>query len=240
MVRRSAIIVLLVLQPSWIAAQDFWVKKNFDQWSLDECQHLLRDSPWTKGKTFTNLFIRSGAQAAAVPGREDTPQITYVAKFWSAAPIRQATVQRTRLSKEFKRLAAEKRQEIETNAASILKDTFSNRIEIRVEYSTTAPAYEGSLASYWQSRPLGLWPQDTYLITSTGKHPPIAVHREGAEGGCFVLVFPRTEDGRPLVSAADKVISLSFVSPAIGVMPSEHVLLEFKLKDMAIQGIPVF
>jgi hypothetical protein len=239
MLRRSAVILMLVLQPSWIAAQDFWIKKNFDQWSLKECLRLLQDSPWTQSKTFTRVFIQSSAQAAAVPGREDTPQITYAAQIWSAAPIRQAAVQKTRLSKEYKNFDAQKRQELEANAASLLKDTFSDRIEIRVEYSTTAPIYEQSLAAYWQNRANALWPQDTFLITPTGKHPPAQARSEGL-AGYFVLVFPRTVDGRPLISAADKGFSLDFYSPAVGVMPSEHILLEFKLKNMTIQGVPIF
>ena len=102
MQRRWAIILLLVLQPSRIAAQDFWVKKNFDQWSLKECLRLLQDSPWTQSKTLTRVYIQSSAQAAAVPGREGTPQITYAAQIWSAAPIRQAAIQKARLSKEYK------------------------------------------------------------------------------------------------------------------------------------------
>jgi len=239
MLRRWAIILLLVLHPSWLAAQGFWVEKNFDQWSLKECLRLLQDSPWTQSKTLTRVFIQSSAQAAAVPGREETPQITYAAQIWSAAPIRQAAVQKTRLSKEYKNLDAQKRQEIEANAASLLKDTFSDRIEMRVEYSTTAPAYEQSLAAYWQNRPSALWLQNTFLITSTGKHSPARVRNEGITG-YFVLVFPRTVDGRPLISATDKGFSLDFYSPAIEVFPSEHILLEFKLKDMTIQGIPVF
>jgi len=239
MLRRWAVILLLVLHPSWLAAQGFWVEKNFDQWSLKECLRLLQDSPWTQSKTLTRVFIQSSAQAAAVPGREETPQITYAAQIWSAAPIRQAAVQKTRLSKEYKNLDAQKRQEIEANAASLLKDTFSDRIEIRVEYSTTAPAYEQSLAAYWQNRPSALWLQNTFLITSTGKHSPAQVRNEGLTG-YFVLVFPRTVDGRPLISATDKGFSLDFYSPAIEVFPSEHILLEFKLKEMTIQGIPVF
>lgn len=239
MLRRLAVILLLILQPSWIAAQDFWVKKNFDQWSLKECLRLLQDSPWTQSKTLTRVFIQSSAQAAAVPGREETPQITYAAQIWSAEPIRQAAVQKTRLSREYKNLDAQKRREIEANAASLLKDTFSDRIEVRVEYSTTAPAYEQSLAAYWQNRPSALWPQNSFLITATGKHPPAQVRNEGLVG-YFALVFPRTVNGRPLISATDKGFSLDFYSPAIGVFPSEHILLEFKLKDMTIQGIPVF
>jgi hypothetical protein len=211
MLRRLAIILLLVLQPSWIAAQDFWVKKNFDQWSLKECLRLLQDSPWTQSKTFTRVFIQSSAQAAAVPGREETPQITYAAQIWSAEPIRQAAVQKTRLSKEYKNLDAQKRQEIEANAASLLKDTFSDRIEIRVEYSTTAPAYEQSLAAYWQNRPSALWPQDTFLITSTGKHPPAQV--QGGSCRLFRARVPPHGRRTPLDQRQGQRFFFGFLQP---------------------------
>ncbi len=239
MLRRWAITFLLVLQPSWSSAQDFWIKKNFNQWSLKECLRLLQDSPWAKSVTLTRVFIQSSDGIAAIPGRDNTPQITYAAQIWSAAPIRQAAVQKTRLSKEFTSLNEPKRQETETNAAALLKESFSDRIEVRVEYSTTTPAYEQLLAAYWQKRPIAIWTQDTFLITGTGKHSPIQVHNAGLNG-YFVLVFPRTIDGRPVIGATDKGFSLDFYSPAIEVFPTEHVLLEFRLKQMTIKGIPVF
>jgi hypothetical protein len=239
MLQRLAIILLLVLQPSWISAQGYWVKKAFDQWSPEECQRLLQESPWTKSWTNTRVFIQPSSQAAAVSGREITPQITYVAQILSAVPIRQAIVQNTRLSKEYKKLTTQERQDIDANAASLLKDTFSDRIEIRVVYSTNALVYERALATYWLNRPLPLWSQDTFLITSTGKHPPAAVRREG-DISSFVLVFPRTVDGHPLITTTDKKFSLVFDSPTIGLLAGESILLEYKLKDMVIHGIPVF
>jgi hypothetical protein len=155
-------------------------------------------------------------------------------------PIHQATVRLAQLNPAFSKLAPQKRQAIKTQQTSLLTKKFPNRIVMQMEYSTTTPAYQLDLAQYWQTRPANLWKQDTYLNASSGRHVPVDVRVAGGGGGLFELIFPREANGQPVVLLTDKSFSVEFEAPAIGRLPGGRVLLEFKLKDMALKGQPVF
>jgi hypothetical protein len=223
-----------------LRAQGFWIKKEFQKWSAKECSKLLSDSPWAKSRTIAEVLIQPLGEPGAVPGRDEAPQITYIGRLWSAVPIRQAAVRLAQLSPAYSKLAPQERQAMETRQASLLAEKFPDSIVVRVEYSTTVPAYQADLAQYWQSRPADLWKQDMYLNAASGRHTPVDVRVAGGDGGVFELIFPREANGQPVVRLTDKSFSVEFAAPAIGRLPSGRVLLEFKLKDMALNGQPVF
>ncbi len=233
--------LLTVLVPVSLYAEGFWVKKDFTQWSVRECAKLLNDSPWAKSQTITQIFIEEiGDNPGSVPNREHAPQITYVAQIWSAEPIRQAVVRQARLAPEFKKLSDPQRQAIEAQQARLLEQKFPDHIVVRVEYSTTVPAYERALASYWQTRPRGAWVQDTFLNSSSGRRSPVDVQVAGGGGGYFILAFAREVSGEPVITSKDKSFTLELQCPPIEKLPGQRLLMEFKLKDMAFKGSPAF
>ncbi len=239
---RIAIGTLLatMILPIPLNAQGFWAKKDFTEWSAKECAKLLSDSPWAKSQTITQVFIEEIGEPGSVPSREHAPQITYLAQIWSAEPIRQAVVRQARLAPEFKKLAEPQRQGMEAQQASLLEEKFGGRIVVRVEYSTTVPAYERALAQYWQTRPQGAWMQDTFLNSSSGRRSPVAVQVAGGAGGYFVLIFAREANGEPIIGRRDKSLVVELQCPAIEKLPAQRILMEFKLKDMAFKGKPAF
>jgi hypothetical protein len=231
----------IILVPLSLYAEGFWTKKDFTEWSVKECSKLLNDSPWAKNQTITAIFIEEiGDNPGSVPSREHAPQITYVAQIWSAEPIRQAVVRQARLGSEYNKLEASQRQAMEAQQASLLEQKFPNHIVVRVEYSTTVPAYERELASYWQTRARGAWAQDTFLSSSSGRQSPVDVQVAGGAGGYFVLLFAREVNGQPAIGPKDKSIVVELQCPPIEKIPAQRILMEFKLKDMAFKGTAAF
>ena len=230
----------IMFLPLSLSAEGFWIKKDFTEWSVKECWKMLNDSPWAKSQTITEVFIEEIGEPGSVPSREHAPQITYLAQIWSAEPIRQAVVRQSRLGPEFNKLPAPQRQDIEAQQASLLEQKFPDRIVVRVEYSTTVPAYERALAQYWQSRPRGAWMQDTSLNASSGRHSPVDAQVAGGAGGYFILVFAREANGVPVIGLKDKSFAIELQCPAIEKLPSQRILMEFKSKDMAFKGTPAF
>jgi len=233
-------VLLLALAPLLLHAQGFWVKKSHEQWSAKECAKLLRDSPWAKSRTISAVLITPIGQPSATPGRESNPELTYAVQLLSALPVRQAMIRQTRLSADFAKLSADARQTLEARQAKLLAEEFKNHIVVRVEYSTNVPSYAQDMARYWQTRPLPMWQQDTFLVTSSGRISLVDVWVAGGAGGLFELTFPRMVNGQPVVRDTDKSFSLEFQSPAFGPIQGERVLLEFKLKDMALDGRLIF
>jgi hypothetical protein len=230
----------ILFLPLSLSAQGFWIKKDFSEWSVRECSKLLNDSPWAKSQTITEIFIEEIGEPGSVPNREHAPQITYLAQIWSAEPIRQAVVRQSRLGPQFNKLSAPQREAIVAEQASLLEQKFPDRIVVRVEYSTSVPVYERSLASYWQTRPSGAWTQDTFLNASSGRRSPVDVQVAGGAGGHFMLVFAREVNGVPVIGPKDKSFAIELQCPAIEKLPSQRILMEFKLKDMAFKGTPAF
>ncbi len=231
----------IILLPLSLSAEGFWARKDFTQWSPRECAKLLDNSPWAKSQTITEIFIEEiGDNPGSVPSREHAPQITYLAQIWSAEPIRQAVVRQVRLGPEFNRLSDPQRQALEAQQTALLEQKFPDHIVVRVEYSTTVPAYERALASYWQTRPRGAWEQDTFLSSSSVRRSPVDVQVTGGAGGYFVLVFARAVNGEPVIRPTDKSFTLELQCPPIEKLPGQRLLMEFKLKDMAFKGSPAF
>ena len=102
--RMLAAILIAAVLPSTLVAEGFWVKKAYQEWSARECEKILNDSPWAKSRTMTAVFVQPQGQPSVVPGRDSIPQITYVARLWSALPVRQAAVRRMQLDPEFSRM----------------------------------------------------------------------------------------------------------------------------------------
>lgn len=229
--------IVVVSLPLSLSAEGFWTKKVFTEWSARECSKLLNDSPWAKSQTITEIFIEEiGDSPGSVPSREHAPQITYLAQIWSAEPIRQAIVRQARLGPEFNKLPDPQRQAIESQQAQLLEQKFPDHIVVRVEYSTTVPAYERALASYWQTRPVGAWNQDTLLNAKSGRHSPVDVQVASGAGGDFILVFAREVKGEPVIGPKDKSFAIELQCPAIEKLPAQRLLIEFKVKDMAFKG----
>ena len=241
MLRWMRAILSVSLLPLMLYAEGFWTKKDFTEWSLKECSKLLNDSPWAKNQTITSIFIEEiDVQPGSVPSREHAPQITYVAQIWSAEPIRQAIVRQARMGPEYGKLPASQRQAIDAQQASLLEQKFPDHIVVRVEYSTTVPAYERELAHYWQTRARGAWDQDTFLNASSGRFSPVDVQVAPGAGGYFILLFPRVVNGTPVAGPKDKSLNIELQCPPIEKVPGQRILMEFKLKDMAFKGQPAF
>lgn len=217
------------------AAAQFWTKNTFDKWSAADCRKLLTDSPWARTHTIGRVFIQDMNEPAAVDGRDRTPQITYAVRLLSAPPVRQAIVQLTRLDPRYAELAAEQKTEIDTRHSKLLKDPFTDRIVVQVQFTTPTLAYQRQLVNYWQAQSEEKLKQEINLISRRGNFPPARVI-VGATGGDMQVIFQRVVDGQPMVSAGDRNFSIEFVHPTIGVLGGERVLVEFRVRNMMVNN----
>ncbi len=74
------------------------------------------------------------------------------------------------------------------------------------------------------------------------------VHATPSPRGQFQLVYPRTVNGRPVISPTEKGFSIQFFqlsigsapSPSIGGVPGERLRFEFAVKDLLFEGRVAF
>lgn len=238
--RKSSVMLLALAVMATAAEAQFWAKKAYGEWSRQDCGKMLNDSPWAQSRTLGRVFIQRLEEEAEVPGRDQTPQITYTVRLLSAPPIRQAMVRLAQLNPEYAKLTPEQKAELDARHKKMMSDTFADRVVVQILFSTTALAYRSELASRWQAQAEEVLKQEMYLITARGRFPPARVFVGAGAGGEIQLIFPRMVGGRPVIEAGDKNVALEFQHPTVGVLTGERMYVEFKVKNMVVNNALLF
>jgi hypothetical protein len=251
------ILTCLLLAALTSQAEDFWVKKDWKQWSKDECTKILQDSPWTKKWAKSQLGSSqmpgvSGANAEGAAA-EKVPEMHYVIQLRSSLPIREAVIRQQQIQVKYDKMTEAEKKDFDTKAEALLNRNYDDVILVHVEYGSNLQSFERDMATYWKSIPPDAPPIDMYLITEKGDRvPPSKIISPLNASYSFDLAFPRTKNKEPIIQQSDKSLSLQFTHPAIGnqtqrnttnptdpsmdVFGEERVLVQFKLDKMIIQG----
>lgn len=236
---RTVLLLAAAMGLAFPAVAQFWVKDSFEKWSEADCRKLLNDSPWAKTHTVGRVFIQSMDEDAAVPGRDQMPTITYVVRLLSALPVRQAIVRLSRLDARYATLPAEQKTEMDARHATLLEEVYADRIVVQVQFSTATPAYRQPLATFWRTQREEELKQEINLVTSRGRIPParVVVNPQGSD---IQIIFPRVVEGQPLIGPGDRNLGVEFQHPSVGVIPSERVYVEFRLRNMMVKNEVLF
>jgi hypothetical protein len=233
--KKLALALAIALMAAATVHAQFWVKKDFQQWSKAECQKMLSDSPWAQSRAVTRGAFR---EAPALAGGDPEPQVHYQVRLLSALPVRKAIVRQKQFRSFYKDLPAEQRKALDDSEAQWMATAYPHHVVVQLVYEATLPALQRDLDAALEGRPVEQWKQHTFLVTAAGKMAPAQVLRVAP--GEFHFVFPREVDGRPVIQPADKSVSVEFQHPAVGLLPADRVAVEFKVKNMLLDGQLVF
>jgi len=235
------LLIALLCVPAAAQSKDFWQTKDYRQWNEKECKKLLEDSPWAQDYTFTRTMIEPLQRATGERAGESNPQMSYLAQFRSALPIRQALIRLQQINNKYDQMTPEQKQEFDQRAAKLLNANFAEVIAIHVNYSSNVAIYDREMAAFWQSQTTEKLRNSAFLIGSKGeKIPPQRFNVTAGAGREFTLYFPRAYEGRPLVGPQDKTIKLEFMHPRVSDQGESRVLLEFKADKMIINNAAVY
>lgn len=226
---------LICLAVPVLAVSDFWAKKPYQNWSAEETQRILEESPWAT--TLTLGGIRSVQSTARVPtartsaGEMETdPTISYALQFRSAQPIREAQVRSAQLSAHYDKMSPEQKAAFDANASKFLSVTFPDRVIVSVTFHTNVGDYESQLRNYWASQSLAKLSMKVFLNTKTDR---LSLTSYSFKDDTFQFTFPRPKDLQP-----NEKISVEFVHPRINAIGEQRILQEFSLKKMLVDGLP--
>jgi hypothetical protein len=222
-------------------AKDFWLTKDYRQWTEKECRKLLEDSPWSQDYNISRTYVEPLQSSSSERGREQRPQMKYQAQFRSALPIRQALVRLQQLNYKYDQMPADQKQAFDEKAGKLLDANFAEIIAVHVTYASNVAAYDREMAAFWQSQTTEKLKNSAFLIGPKGeKIPPQRFNVTTGAGREFTLYFPRAYEGRPLVGPQDKTIKLEFMHPRVSDQGESRVLLEFKADKMIINNAAVY
>jgi hypothetical protein len=195
---------------------DFWLKKDYKEWSDKECQSLLTKSPWAEAyKVYGSGLGVSGAEGAGY--------IEFDVQLYTALPVRQAIAKLRKLD--------------EAKTKELLEGVPADKVIVNVSYSTNVSQADMDLARYWQSSNLAVFQNSVFLIGSKSGKVSISDYKVSQGGGhSFQFIFPRTKDGKDLLSPEDKTLILQFNYQAIQGMGDGKGQIEFKVKNMMYNG----
>jgi hypothetical protein len=223
-------VLFLIIIPTVFGA-DFWIKKEYTNWSQRECTKMLQDSPWAK--TYKESKTVMFANAMEVTGED--PYVQYIIQLRSALPIRQATVRLGQIAKNYDQLPPEQKKAFDEGAQTYLSSDASDVVIVNVEYETNVRAQELNLVNYWETKTTELLMNTTYLIGAEGRRVPLQQYILGQGGKrSFLFVFPRKYEGKPLLTPNEKSLKLEFECPTIGGIGGGRTYIEFSVKKMMI------
>jgi hypothetical protein len=256
----ASVLFIVLLAVFTARADDFWVKKDWKQWSKDECNKMLTDSPWSKtwSKSQVNLSAAlpgsSGANQEGASGNNSS-EIHYSIQFRSALPVREAYVRLQQIGNKYDKMSDAQKKSFDAQADSILGKTYDDVILVHVEYGSNVTPFERQMATYWKSIRPDSVPEDFYLINERGDRvAPVKFLSPPGGVYAFELIFPRLKDNEPFVRDADKNLSLQFLNPAVGIQSAvdpgansqndaavgtfgrERVLAQYKVDKMMLNG----
>jgi hypothetical protein len=221
------LIAIIMLATLTVRASDFWLSKDWKQWSKDECAGMLSDSPWTH-------TWRSGDQST---------EIAYVIQLRSSLSVREAIVRQLQFEQKYDKLSADQRSSFDTQAGQILNRSYEDTILVEVDCAgENASRLGADLHAYVQKSGGNL---DASLIVDDGTPvPPTRVDWNPKLAG-FILRFPRITNGVPTIKDGQKHFAVQFQSPSIGgmgekVIPGRRVHSEFDLAKMLVDGKPSY
>ncbi len=236
---RTLLFACLVLtSANVVCAQQFWEKKNYRNWSKDECQKLLADSPWAKEfrieKTRVELLQET---SPADRSRVEEPWVRYRIQFRSALPVRQAVARLSAIDAKYDVFSEEQKLDFDTKAEKYISTSFPDAILVHVSYESNVTSYEGDLARYWHNQTPGQIQSTAFLMNSRGaKVEPARYVPGGGTRPEFDLYFPRQINGQPVLLPEDKNVSVELMHPTIGALPSQRIFLEFRTARMSLGG----
>ena len=232
----TACLLLACLIAPLALAGDFWTKKPYQNWSAEETQRMLEESPWSTSLSlggFQGNVARGDANLGGYRSEmEVNPTITYNLQFRSARPIREAQIRSSQLGTHYDKMSAEQKAAFDSSAGKFLTVQFPDRVVVSVTFSSNVENYMSLLRNYWSSESLAKLSMTVFLNTRTEK---LNLTSYNFKDNTFQFTFPRPKQVQP-----DEKISVEFLHPRINVVGEQRILQEFSLKKMQVDGQPVF
>jgi len=219
------------------AAEDFWVKKQYTEWSEKECRKMLEDSPWAR-QWINSVVLNRISDATQGTAREAHPEVRFTFQLRSALPIRQALVRQGQLARGYDQMTEEQKKAFDQEAQQFLSARSPDKVVVYVEYSSNEQTLLRDVTRDWKIQTTAKLKGITYLAGAKRLRAPLEEYiPPRGDSPVFQLVFPRTVEGRPIVGPEDKSLQLQLINP----LPSGgQIIVDFKVKKMVVDGELIF
>ncbi len=208
-----------------LMARDFW-DKPYREWNPKQVLQILNDSPWAGQVVLTRQV--GGRRSSGVSGEKELFD-SYTVRLFSALPIRQAYVRMMQIMAQYDEMKPEQKSEFDTKHARALNIDTGDQIIVSLEFQTNDKQLAMSVDRQLKTTTADLLKQQVYLISDRlGRMQLREYYPPALDGTGAKFIFPRSVDGKPVVSGEDKSLKFEFYVPN-----TDHkVFYEWKVKKM--------
>jgi len=205
--------------------------KPWKEWSKDDAQKVLKDSPWAHQQVDQDFLEANPLKPNSIDAGTDArlkqnEGMTYSIRFFSARPVRQAFVRMIQLQK--KDLAPEMMTRLNVFAEAPSQDA----IIVAVAVENPDANLLGKAMQIIRNATAVKLKNTTYLERSDGKRVFIEEYTPpGSDGFGARFIFPRMLDGKPFLGPEHN--SVRFVSELDS---SIKLRMDYKTKGMMLDG----
>ena len=197
----------------------FWEKKDWRDWSKQECEKMLKDSPWSR-RFVSAVFQEGAATVADINNKmrgETRAELEYIVQLRSALPVRQAYIRLAMIDNKYDKMPADQKKQFDESAEAFLNQDFSNRVVAHIIYTTNLQEIARFLAQYWQQSSEQTMPTSGDLIGPKGQRVRPARYIAPVGGNPELeLIYAKQMEGAELVSSTDRSFSIELPDgPAI-------------------------
>jgi hypothetical protein len=212
---RSVLLVLtLFVCAHTLRADDFWDKKPSAEWSDKDAKKIMEDSPWANKWTKTELVIQQTSRSADAADRDTSKEMWYRAQFWSALPMREARVRGMAYQMKYNQMKPEEKKAFDERAKQYIEAP-QDQVVVRVTYGSNVDDFARKMTRYWTEQTMEMQKAQIFLVAD-GKRIPMVAMQQGQPGANeFYVIFPRTQDGQPLLTKPDSKLGIEFQHPDV-------------------------
>lgn len=207
---KPAIAVGLVILTALLAITAFaesWEKKDWTQWSSQDCYHILSASPWAVvGPILTDYYTKS-------PGQIGETTYTPTAQMATSLVIREGLVRQAQLLQHYHKMTAQQRQAFDAKANTCLSKTYDDRFVVHI----IGAAIPGPFRLFVDGRQV---PAVTLLPASISP----CISRFST-----TVAFKRVVDGKPVIQDGAKKIQMMNPSDYTFTFNAEKMIYKGKL-----------
>jgi len=216
-------------------------EKSWTEWSQKDAEKILHNSPWSRMQTDTDtseMFFQptsdpttnrrapNSTERTAQGATNQSTNVSYGIRFFSARPVRQAFVRMIQLQQ--KKMEPEMLERMKNFAEVEATDS----IIVAVTVEGTDKRSLGKVSQIVNSAATGTLKNTTYLERSDGKRLFLQEYvTPGRDGFGARFIFPRLVDQEPFLTQA--FTEVRFVSDFD---PTVKLNMRFKLTDMMLDG----
>jgi hypothetical protein len=198
---------------------------NYEKWDQQQTVKMFDDSPWAQVQTYS--FESPGGSMG-----QNEFKYQFTVRLFSAVPIRQAYVRMLQIMNHYDSLPPARQNQFDARVGGLATANVDDEIVVAVAYATNDPQGSRDMDQFFKTATTDTLNQSAYLYTTTAGQLQLKKYLPPNSGiGCR-FIFPRSFNGKPVLTPEDKELRFQVYIPRIG----QNLLVGFKPSNMMYDG----